>query len=111
MFTLRDLTPTFTTIARTPNQPLITNRTPSNEANRPAARFRTDQQNEQHKNYRHGRPRQKFLPQPTSLFRDPSVTNPIRHDQDICREENGPNRPQHNDFSNCQTHHLPFPIK
>jgi hypothetical protein len=75
------------------------------EANRPAARFRIDQQDQQDKSHRDCSPCEKFSADPTSLFRDPSVTNPIRHDQDVGRQEDHPNQSQHNDFSSCQTHH------
>jgi len=67
---------------------------------------RTDQPNQQHGDYRHSRASQEFFPQPIRSFRDPNVTYPIRHHQDIGQKENDPNQSQHKNLSNCQTHHL-----
>lgn len=104
---LGNLTPTLATIARIPKQSFVTYRAPSSEANRPtAAGSWTHQQHEQDQNNRDCRACRKFSADPTRLLRYSSFGNPVRHDQDVGGEENDPNQSQHNDFSNCQTHHL-----
>ena len=107
IFVLRDLTPTLRTIIHIPNQPLITNRTPTSKTDCLAARILgIDQQHKQDKNYRQGSASQEFLPQPICFFRNPSVTDPIRHNQDVCRQEDHSDQPQHSNLSNRQTHHI-----
>ena len=88
---------------------MVTNWTPSTEAHGPTAAgiLRAGQEDQQDNCHCDCSSRQIFLSQANRFIHNPSVTNPIRHHQDIGREENDPNQFQHNDFSNCQSHRLP----
>ena len=107
-FVLCRLAATVRAIASSGQQDMVANRTPSTEVHGPTAAeiLRAGQEYQQDNCHCDCSPRQKFLSQPNRFIRNSSVGNPIRHDQDVGREENEPNQSQHNDFSNCQTHHL-----